>query len=83
MVVAPGILLSALGLFRFSIFDSQSQSQSQSQSLDNNDNDNDNDNDRCGLYILLSFGGHEGGADDGCVPISPHVCCNIFCDKYD
>ena len=35
VVVAPGILLSALGLFRFSIFDSQSHSQSQSQSLDN------------------------------------------------
>ena len=33
VVVAPGILLSALGLFRFSILDSQSQSQS--QSLDN------------------------------------------------
>ena len=34
VVVAPGIILSALGLFRFSILDSQSQSQS--QSLDNN-----------------------------------------------
>ena len=34
--MAPGIILSALGLFRFSIFDSQSHSQSQSQSLDNN-----------------------------------------------
>ena len=33
--VAPGILLSALGLFRISILDSQSHSQSQSQSLDN------------------------------------------------
>ena len=37
MVVACEILLSALGLFRFSILDSQSQSQSQSQSLDNTD----------------------------------------------
>ena len=33
--VAHEILLSALGLFRFSILDSQSHSQSQSQSLDN------------------------------------------------
>ena len=35
VVVACEILLSALGLFRFSILDSQSHSQSQSQSLDN------------------------------------------------
>ena len=34
MLVAHEIILSALGLFRFSILDSQSHSQSQSQSLD-------------------------------------------------
>ena len=45
------ILLSALGLFRFSILDSQSQSQSQSQSLDKNIISNTHDP----VHIILTL----------------------------
>ena len=39
----------------------------------------DHDLPRPGVHILLHSRGHQGSPHDGCVPVTPHVCCNILC----